>query len=1030
MSKFKTVNWNPDLVSRVFTIESEEKTRTEEQRVDIFQRTHVPIDKIMIEAASPEFEAITTKKKKDFINEEDLFTYFEKYPKSEKRVIIIKGGVGSGKSELAESINFKFLNHKNIIPIIFPRSEINLNDIFEKINNKFHLKLHYRSLLKYELRTIIDYILNQADMFLQDEDNYGSEVFTSLIRNSDSKTILYKIVSLRNFKNTLRKILNNSIKVYIQNIKKHGDMHVEFKLNLAFKNVLKSDFNIRAEKKILDITQDIEVVFRKIIHDYQKIPSFNQIVEEIYEITKDDRRILFIFEDATGFGFAESLINFAFDRKLKPCDIIIAWTDGYIQDKNLAATNYEQRTNLVLSLSDNKKSFFLNEASIIEMAKRYIDTLKELSAESIDKQVLDEFVEIEEHFGGLFPFNERCLLRIFHNLRYNDEKKQSPRIFLAYALRDILLKRRIPELNEPDYFKIPMGNLKLTLELNFPQFFSIVYLYGKSNNENDKILEIDYSTFKFLGCPITDEIIKDLSHPSIKFIKDKKVILKLRKPMAKLNKGEKLREQIIKDAGTDDQEIETKLDDYDLATEDFSNWIKDGKRLKKRNELEKGLSTLFDFFSEKKFSQFNSYSYSSVFIDIEKGQENRPEIRLFIPKDNNADHDILELCFLNIGILNQKLGDLIIKDQSFNHMNCIYWNKNIRGQFELKFEKKLRSKLGIDFSQLILLLKTCSIFLSYNKINIDYLDLIRKKYSAESLNNLILTDCPNCRSRLKDFACSSCKIIFNPTIPIKNLNEIHEFFGTVDEIFEKIYKISNDFYNFPLIEQKIENNGIHYDSNGIQLEHEIFDKIRDISSINDGRMDFILSSKKKITIEDFISDTKRIFRLLDDSLTKYNLRAEFNNSTADFLKKFGLINFIDEEIQQLKNNVENIKKLPVLSKYHFIQNFNYSLINPNFHTEYEEIIKQWKKINTKKIRLNFFEINKIFIFLNQFFKKNFEMYLELDKITQCHVYLKKRFVKLRAERSEVVSKLESFKQAEKNCIIKFHLLKEELSHEQ
>lgn len=1020
MGEFLKINWDPKIVSKVFTIETEEKTRTDAERKQIFERTHIPINKIKVENATVEFQECIGKKELEFIDEAEFSKYLEDFNDGEKRVIIIKGGVGSGKSELAESINYNFLVHKKIIPIIFPRSEVSLKDIFDKLNNKFKLNLQYKSLLKYELRTITDYILNQSDMLIQDIRDSSSEVFKNLIRNKDSILILSKLVSLRSSKENMRNFLKKSLEIYLTEIKNHGDLTVEFNLDLSIEEFIKVQFHINNSKKLTDIRQDIELVIRKVIHDYQDIPPFNEIVEDIYNLTKNDKRILFIFEDATGFGFAENLINFAFDRSLKPCDIIIAWTDGYIQEKNIEATNYRQRTQLVLSLSDNIHSFFLNDDSILKMAKNYLDTLKYLSKDSIDAQLQTEFEEIEKIFDGLYPFNENCLLRIYHNLLYESQEKKTPRIFLAYALRSILTKKRIPEFNEPTFFKIPKGYMKGRLEREFSQFFSIAYLYGEPNDEK---LKINLNLCKFLGFNLSEKLKNELIGTGAEFLSNGDVLLTLTRPMKKLKYITTVFDDDDDNNITIDSEIE---DEFEIATEDFYNWL-NGSRLGKRNELERGLKNLFNFFTNKNFGTFNSFSYTGVFMDIDTEQVNRPEIRIFIPKESNADLEILELALLKIGVLKRNLGDLVIKP-NFNLMNSTAWVKSIKDQLEEKFNKKLNSILNLDFYQLIILLKGFIVFLNLNKRKLEYKDLIKSVSSIETFQGNILSKCPNCSREIEDFACSSCKIIVNPTIPLMNIKDISEFFLSVNKIFDRLFKISNDFYNFPLLTNKF--NSLTGENNLLNMDVDVFNHLRNLRSVEDERMEIILNSQNRIKIKNFIVSLKKVIGLFDNGLSRYNLRHIYQENTSKFLKYFEGIDFKNDEMNLIETKINEMKKISTLSNFDSIQNFDFSMLNSNFHQEFEDINIKWNKFISEGNQLDFFEINSLFLRLSKFFKVNFNMYKEINKINICEEYLNQRLSSLSVKAHDIIRKLHSYEESEKRCIDKFNLLREAIKNEQ
>lgn len=1003
MSKFKLINWNPECIPKVFTVETMEKTKF------VFNNTHIPINKLKIEAANSGFLKIVQGSVGGFINEDQLFQYLAVYPVNEKRVIIIKGSPGSGKSELSQSINFHFKGSQKIVPIIFQRSKLYLKDIFTNINEQFGLSLEYKSLIEdYGEIIAADYINVHTKMLLKDYFDRGKVLNESdkTINDEDSFLILRRIVERKEFKKQYKTFLENSVKKYAEQIEKYGDMKIEFKLGDEFKNFLKKEFH-KNEKKAKEIVEDISHITEKVIHDFQEIPSFSDIVNQVYDKIGGNKKILLIFEDATGFGFAEKLINFVFDRQLKPCDIIIGWTDGYIQRMNLESTNYRDRTSAVLSTSSDEKSFFLNENIILELAKKHLNTLKEISKKFLDNEVIETAKTIEPFFDGLYPFNKTILLRIYETLQEDGQKQQTPRVFLTKSLKDILDYEKIP-MSNPAHFTIPKHHYKFSTENKYRQLFSIAYLYGTSLKGDSKKLNINPHIFKYLGYEISDEIKLELSTEGFVFTENEIIIpLKIALEDVKII-------QEIEEAQPQDEEAQTQ-DEFTESMQDFADWLS-GKELKKKDQLKTGIKNLFNAIYNNKFNQIGIFSYSQIFLDIDKPLENRPEIRILIQKKTDADKEILSMCLLYLGVLGKDFTDHL--DDSINLSNIIQWVKGFKDGLDKQFFKKLDTQIGFNFNKLIIYLKCFFLFLNHYKSKITYEDLIKEKIENGFINSFF-KKCPKCGTKIESFFCKKCKFILNPTISIDIMEDLETTASDIEAIFTSLFKISSDFYNYQLLNEVFKEIAT---DNCIQLNNKILNKLKDIRNISDYRMNILISGSE-VRISEFIGKVKELIEKIANNFQSLQLKKSYKENTESLIKKIGELNLGQIKKDKIESSFKTIKKLNSVGNYAKDIKIDISKINENFQSEYDAFRKKWQKY-IQENNNDFFETNILFIEINKFLKGNYETYKELIKIFDIKDILKRKLDHLTSSNEGMRNQLLKFYLNNKKCEENYKKFKE------
>jgi hypothetical protein len=119
--------WKKEDVESYFTTESRDKNR------GIFERTHLPIEKILVDFSKDV--------QKEFITENDLRKLIlNSVPEDHNRIFLIVGETGCGKSELCQWLEYN-ITDKVHIPLHISRSDTKIEDIAGILNSHLPAEL-------------------------------------------------------------------------------------------------------------------------------------------------------------------------------------------------------------------------------------------------------------------------------------------------------------------------------------------------------------------------------------------------------------------------------------------------------------------------------------------------------------------------------------------------------------------------------------------------------------------------------------------------------------------------------------------------------------------------------------------------------------------------------------------------------------------------------------------------------------------------------------------------------------------------
>ena len=453
--------WSEADVKLYFTTESREKER------DVFDETHIPIDKIFVEFSREHPEG------KGFITEKDLGQWIlSSSPKDHNRIFLLVGETGSGKSELCQWLEYNITDGIHI-PIHISRSDTRMQDIAR----------------------ILDQFLPENSR----ETTVPMEIFGIPANDITGRLIADLIVYL-----PLEKTLKDKDKKYLKTLFKNKYFQLKLEREVAnYQNTVRQkgketqivllprkDFEWTAKTQVLS---DADIAYRYInrtitrtLKDLLKIGDVAKKLQNISEqYLHHGKRPVLLLEDLTSFTFlAEDLIDYIFDLSKGHYDVVIGWTTGfelahreYIFKAYDALTYMQERLEARLVLTDKNRTTYFLKDRYEDLAKQYLSAIKCGKCEICRK---DE--------SGLYPFNSSCLERIYKNLMQDGRPKQTPRMFLEFVIESILLHPEYPwrTLSRNPYLKPIPSKISPTYS-NFPDFEMFTKWYGKENEETIEI---------------------------------------------------------------------------------------------------------------------------------------------------------------------------------------------------------------------------------------------------------------------------------------------------------------------------------------------------------------------------------------------------------------------------------------------------------------------------------------------------------------------------------------------------------------
>ena len=432
-------NWSSKAIRKYFTRESTQKDRDE------FYATHVPINRIKVEQDDVFFNITDD----DYVTERDVRRVVTDAPLDEdNRLFFLVGESGCGKSELCQWLDYEIGAGNNEhaedndfehVPIHIPRQVREPQEVLQRLAD--HLgeevqgsrklsELHPDGVYQQTIGTIKNQFTREFDSthsLLTDEE-FESAVRDNLRRFVESfddpdMEIEFEPIS--------EDELEDLVETYPGVKQEHGGEHDDA-VDILYKS--------------------IESRGREAIQTMLGLGNLKSTLSDLSERFQErDERPVLIIEDLTAFTIYEhELLAFFSDLQTGNWDVIIGMTTG-IHDGLTAGRRADRfaedtindriQARLVMTeqTEDGSHTLFLEQEDVhLDLAKQYLTAITEESNQPFEPPLPVDTQKVEEAFKGLYPFNEAFLTRIYDNLEEEENKKQTPRIFLKFVLEDLL----------------------------------------------------------------------------------------------------------------------------------------------------------------------------------------------------------------------------------------------------------------------------------------------------------------------------------------------------------------------------------------------------------------------------------------------------------------------------------------------------------------------------------------------------------------------------------------------------------------
>lgn len=437
-------NWDSDATGKFIKQEAQEKNR------EIFEKTHVPINRIKVEE-NKEFDTWVDPDEQ-FVDEGTVFDAVINSSRDDSnRLFFVVGESGSGKSELCQWLDYRIQDQADVAahdefahePILIPRHIREPAEVLEKLtegieghefeNAKYLADLPIEGILRETTGTII----NQFDRTQEDTVEFlTSDKFEEKVKEN--------------------------LKEYVQNFADPDESITFEPIEQEELEVFLEEFpHVEHEHEGHDIGP-VEYLYKEIkngateaLKDMLFAGDIKEVLRDIDQAYRDrNRRPVLIIEDLTGFTiYDHQIISFFSDLSTAHFDVIIGVTTGPYRrliDQRRADLASEDtindriraRLSLTKETEDGSKTLFLEQEDIhIDLARNYLRAIKEESDGKFEPPLPEGITpaDVDDAFGeGLYPFNESFLTRIYENLQEENVQKQTPRIYLTFVIEELL----------------------------------------------------------------------------------------------------------------------------------------------------------------------------------------------------------------------------------------------------------------------------------------------------------------------------------------------------------------------------------------------------------------------------------------------------------------------------------------------------------------------------------------------------------------------------------------------------------------
>jgi|AntRauMinimDraft_4_1070384.scaffolds.fasta_scaffold01518_3 hypothetical protein len=476
-------NWTHEAIQTYLTQESQQKSRKR------FEKTHVPIRRIKVTRNNsvPGFGD-------DYIDEEAFRDgVISSNLNADNRMFFVVGESGSGKSELCQWLQYELQDRTATsdrdfthVPIHIPRQVREPREVLGRLANyldeanldeaKQLAKLPPSGVFEKTIGTItVAFEKGDAVVELVEDDDFRETIRENL---KEYVAAFDDPESELEFEPISEKKLSDLLDCYPAARDKYGNQ------------------SATPEEELFDIiTRQAKDAIKDMLYVGDIKETLRQINERFQE--RNERPVL-IIEDLTGFTiFQHEILSFFSDLGASNWDVVIGVTTGMeqklvegrradIASQDTINDRISARVTLTEQTNNGSKTLFLEQEDVhVDLARTYLEAIKEESDCDFSPVPGISEEELDEVFGeGLYPFNEQFLTRIYENLQEDDQRKQTPRVYLKFVLEGLLDNDKPPFQHAELLDTLGKIRCMITADYEGPDR-NVLKWYGMEDSESD-----------------------------------------------------------------------------------------------------------------------------------------------------------------------------------------------------------------------------------------------------------------------------------------------------------------------------------------------------------------------------------------------------------------------------------------------------------------------------------------------------------------------------------------------------------------
>lgn len=621
-------NWTSDAIRRYFTRESRQKGKDE------FYATHVPINRIKVEQ-----DDVFNIAGDDYVTERDVRRVVTGASlDNDNRLFFLVGESGCGKSELCQWLDYEIgdgnyesaeTNDFDHVPIHIPRQVREPKEVLQRLashldedisGGKKLSELHPDAVYQQTIGTIKNQFVQEFESTheLFTDDEFEQEVHSNLrefVQSFDDPDMEIEFEPIPHSE------LEELVEKYPSTIQEHTGSR---------------------DKTVDFLYKEIKTGGKEAIQSMLELGDLKPTLSELSSRFQDrDERPVLIIEDLAGFTIYEhELLSFFSDLDTGNWDVVIGMTTG-IHDGLTASRRPDRfaedtindriQARLIMTeqTDDGARTLFLEQEDVhIDLAKQYLDAIKEEGEGSFQSPPPVDEAELNEAFEGLYPFNKAFLDRIYDNLQEDENKKQTPRVFLKFVLED-LLDNENPPFTQAEHLR-KLGTIN--------DYISTEYE------------EEDRPVLKWYGRQKGDKQFVDPIIPEVFGIESS--------GEAPLAESQEMKELEIQDDEEVDPDIE-QWETYQDRMNDLLAWRRGETTFDQTQAIERGAQRLLLFFHDdiNALTRKECLAQDAAYIAWEKGSDevqvhvdngDEPQYRMVVLHQDIPEKVLLDLLYLGI----------------------------------------------------------------------------------------------------------------------------------------------------------------------------------------------------------------------------------------------------------------------------------------------------------------------------------------------------------------------------------------------